>query len=124
MTYRKSAKKKEKKGETPRLTLRLRAAQRLLVETVTYCKTLSIWPHGPCVEVAALRSNTSCKASVLVFLTEEAREKKIVFGDRFTIIWPKMRVDENCTCSGCVYDQPADGVLRDYSGYSIVPIFD
>lgn len=100
-----------------------RAAEGLLVETVIYSKTLSIWPHGPSVDVAAHRSTTSCKASVLVFLTEEARKKR-VFGDRFTIIWPKMRVDENCTCSGCVYDQPADGVLRDYSGYSIVPIFD
>lgn len=68
------------------------------VEMVIYCKTVFIWSHGPCVDAAAHRSNTSCRASVLVFFTKEGG-KKIAFSDRFTIIWPKVRVDENCITS-------------------------
>lgn len=90
---------------------------------VIYCKTVFIWSHGPCVDAAAHRSNTSCRASVLIFFTEEGGGE-IAFSDRFTIIWPKVRVDENCMNSGHVYKQLADSMLLDYSGYSIAPIFD
>lgn len=91
---------------------------------VIYCRTVFIWSHGPCVDAAAHRSNTSCRASVLIFFTEEGGKKKIAFSDRFTIIWPKVRVDENCMNSGHVYKQLADSMLLDYSGYSIAPVFD
>lgn len=62
----------------------------LLEIVVNYCKTVIIWSHGPSVDAAAHRSTTSCKASVLVFLT--GQKKKYIF----YIICPKMRVDENC----------------------------
>lgn len=45
------------------------------VEMVIYCKTVFIWSHGPCVDAAAHRSNTSCRASVLVFFTKEGGKK-------------------------------------------------
>lgn len=71
-------------------------------EMVLYCKTAFIWSHGPCVDAAAHRSNTSCRASVLVFFTEEGggKKKKTAFSDRFSVIWPKVRVKENCMNSG------------------------
>lgn len=42
---------------------------------VVYWKTVFIWSHGPCVDAAAHRSNTSCRATVLVFFTEVGRRK-------------------------------------------------
>lgn len=43
-------------------------------EMVIYCKAVVIWSHGPCVDAVAHRSNMSCRASVLVFFTEERGE--------------------------------------------------
>lgn len=66
----------------------------LLEIVVNYFKTVIIWSHGPSVDAAAHRSTTSCKASVLVFLT--GQKKKSLQRLTFYIICPKMRVDENC----------------------------
>lgn len=63
---------------------------------------------------------------MLVFLTEEGGggAGEIAFSGRFTVIWPKVTVDENCMNSGRVCERRADSTPLDYSGYSIAPIFD
>lgn len=40
-----------------------------MLQTFSYRKTVIIWSHGLSVDAAPHRSTTSCKASVLVFLT-------------------------------------------------------
>lgn len=85
---------------------------------MNYFKTAIIWSHGPSVEAAAHRSTTSWKASVLVFLTgQNKKKKKNLFRHRFSVICPKVGVEENDKKSGCTWSHLADCKHRDYSVY-------
>lgn len=54
-----------------------RCIRHFMLQIFSYRKTATIWSHGPSADAPPHRSTTSCKASVLVFLTARTKRNKI-----------------------------------------------